>query len=261
MRFYAALLAALVMLTATGVAQAEVKTEVIEYDAAGKTMKGFLAYDASLTGKRPGVVVFHEWWGLNDYAKHRAEMLAKLGYVAFCADLYGDGKVAEHPEDAGKMAGAVRMNQETWLARGRAAVKTLADRPEVDPTKIAAIGYCFGGTTALQLALAGEDLKAVGAFHAGIPAGVTAEKAKEVKAKVLLAQGGADAFIPAKVNAEFTKVLTDNGVSVQLEEYPGATHGYTVEGVEQKMPALKYDASADKKSWAALQELLSTTLK
>jgi len=256
MRTMAALFA---LAAAAGTAPAAVKTKVVEYEYDGTKLVGFLAYDDAAPGKQPGVVVFHEWWGLNDYAKKRAEMLAERGYVAFCADLYGDGKVTEHPMEAGKFAGAVRANIKTWLGRGEAAVKTLRAQPQVDPTKVAAIGYCFGGSTALQLALAGDDLAAVAAFHAGLPP-VTEEKAKHVKAKILLCQGGSDANIPEEANKKFADTLKASGAKIDLEIFPGATHSFTVPGIEKKVPMFKYDEAADKKSWEQMLALFKDTL-
>lgn len=253
-------MAALFALAATaGSAPAAVKTKTIEYEYDGTKLVGFLAYDDSTQDKRPGVVVFHEWWGLNDYAKKRAEMLAEHGYVAFCADLYGDGKTTEHPMEAGQFAGAVRKNIRTWLGRGEAALKVLREQPQVDPKKVAAIGYCFGGSTALQLALAGADLNAVAAFHAGLPP-VTEEKAKAVKAKILLCQGGADANIPVEADKKFADTLKAAGAKIDLEIYPGATHSFTVPGIEKKVPSMKYDEAADKKSWEQMLALFKDTL-
>ncbi len=146
-----------------GTAPAAVVTKTVEYEQDGTKLKGFLAYDDAVKDKRPGVLVFPEWWGLNDYAKGRAKQLAELGYVAFAADLYGDGKVIDvaHPEDAGKMATALRMNIKTWRGRAEAALKQLTGQANVDATKVAAIGYCLGGSTALELAYSGADIKAV----------------------------------------------------------------------------------------------------
>lgn len=254
------LLAMLAATLSAATASAAVKTQVIEYEANGTKLKGYLAYDDSKSGKRPGVLVFHEWWGLNEYAKKRADMLAELGYVAFAADMFGDGKTTEHPMEAQKFATAVRSNLDTWLGRARAALKVLKAQPQVDDGKIGAIGYCFGGSTALQLALAGEDIDAVAAFHAGLPP-ATPEQAKKVKAKILLAQGGADANIPAEANKKFAETLKNAGVDIRLEMYPGATHSYTVPGIEKRVPQFKYDAAADKKSWEQMQALFREAFK
>ena len=150
-------------------ARAEVKTETILYKHGDQTFKGVIAYDDAAKGKRPGVLVVHEWWGLNDYARKRAEQLAGMGYVAFACDMYGDGKTTEHPKEAGEMAGMVRKNLKDWLGRAEAGLKVLRDHPQTDGTRLAAIGYCFGGSTALQLAYVGADLKAVVTFHGALP--------------------------------------------------------------------------------------------
>src|SRR5437588_1761411 len=135
--------------------EAAVKTETVSYRVGGKTFKGYLAWDDTLKGKRPGVVIFPEWWGLNDYARKRADQLAGMGYVALAADLYGDGKTTENPKEAGELSGAVRKDTKDWEARAQAALKVLRDNSNVDSKKLAAIGYCFGGSTALQLAYTG----------------------------------------------------------------------------------------------------------
>ena len=188
-----------VTLTAAGAASAAVQTKTVDYEADGVQLKGFLAYDDAAKDKRPGVLVFPEWWGLNDYAKTRARQLAEMGYVAFAADLYGDGKVIDvaHPQDAQKMATALRMNVKAWRGRAEAALKVLTGQPNVDASKVAAIGYCLGGSTALQLAYAGADLKAVSTFHAALPA-PTAEEAKAIKGRVLVNHGADDKFIPGQ---------------------------------------------------------------
>ncbi|CAN5354331.1 dienelactone hydrolase family protein [soil metagenome] len=249
----------LLMLTAM-TTQAAVKSKVIEYDAGGTKSKGVLFWDDSVKGKLPGVIVFHEWWGLNDYAKKRAEMLAKEGYVAFCADMYGDGKTTDHPDDAGKFAGEVRKNADVWLKRAQAALAEIKKQPQVDDGKISAIGYCFGGTTAMQLFFNGADLKSVIVFHAGLPT-ITDEQAKKATGKLLICHGAADTFIPETVVKPFKEKLDKAGTKYEFVAYPGATHSFTVEGVEKKMPVLKYDADADKKSWESMLKLLKETSK
>src|SRR6266496_3598826 len=189
------LLATLVVLLVCQAARAEVKTETVTYKHGDQVFKGFLAWDDAVQGKRPGVLVVHEWWGLDDYARKRAEQLAKMGYVAFAADMYGDGKTTEHPKEAGEMAGMVRKNQKEWQARAQAALKVLRDNPHVDGTKLAAIGYCFGGSTALQLAYSGADIKAAVTFHAALPA-PDKSQAEAIKAKILICHGADDSFVP-----------------------------------------------------------------
>lgn len=248
----------LAVILVAGVARAEVKTERVEYTQDGTTFVGFVARDDALTGKRPGVLVFHEWWGLDGFAKSQAEKLAKLGYVAFAADLYGAGKVVDHPKDSAAMSGAVRKNRAQWRGRARAAYDVLAKTDGVDPTKIAAIGYCFGGSTALELALSGADLKAVSTFHAGLPA-VTPEEAKAVKSRVLVSNGEADTFIPASAIRQFRDSMTAAGVAFEFDNYPGVVHSFSVPGADaHKIPGMAYDANADAKSWAKTRELFES---
>src|SRR5262249_40855792 len=148
----------------------------------------------------------HEFWGLNDYARHRAEQLAGLGYVAFACDMYGEGKSTEHPQDAARMAGEVRKNVQTWQGRARAALKVLTDQEQVDARRVAAIGYCFGSATALELAYTGADLAAVVTFHAALPV-PTAEQARAIKAKILINHGAADSLIPEETCQKFRAAL------------------------------------------------------
>jgi len=248
--------AAILTLVLAGKAGADVKTKTIEYNFNGMKYVGFLAYDDAAKEKRPGVLVIHEWWGLNDYAKKRAEMLAGLGYVAFCPDMYGNGQVTEHPADAKKMADAVRMNVSDWQARAANAMKVLASQEQVDADKLAAIGYCFGGSTALQLAYTGADLKAVITFHAGLPA-PAAEQAQAIKAKILVCHGADDKFVTPDSVAKFKAALDTAKVKYQIEAYPGAVHSFTVKEADaKKIDGMAYNEAADKKSWQQMQDLL-----
>ena len=242
---------------AAGTAPAAVVTKTVEYEHDGTKLKGFLAYDDATKDKRPGVLVFPEWWGLNDYAKDRAKQLAQMGYVAFAADLYGDGKVIDvaHPQDAQKMAMALRANVKTWRGRAEAALKQLTSQPNVDVTKVAAIGYCLGGSTALQLAYGGADLKAVATFHAALPV-PTPEESKTLKAKFYIAHGAADTFIPDKAVAAFKAAMDSGGAAYTLDAFPGGVHSFTVPDADKaKNPGMKYDKDADEKSWKKMQEL------
>jgi dienelactone hydrolase len=250
----------LALLLAAGTAAAAVKTKEIEYEHDGTKLKGLLVFDDAGTGKRPGVLVFHEWWGLNDYAKKRATMLAELGYVAFAADMYGDGKVTEHPEDARKMATAVRMNQAQWLGRAEAALKVLQSQEQVDKDHIAAIGYCFGGSTALILAAGGAPLKAVSTFHAGLPP-LTAEQAKATKARLLINNGADDSFVPKESIEKVKAALDAAGVKYEFENYPGAVHSFTVKEADKHgIKGMAYNEEADKKSWEKTLALFKETL-
>lgn len=243
-----------------GPTQAAVVTKVVEYDADGTKLKGFLAYDDAAKGKLPGVVVVHEWWGLDDYARDRAKQLAEAGYVAFACDMYGEGKTVSHPDDAGKMAKAVRENVKAWRGRAEAGLKQLASQPNVDPTKLAAIGYCFGGSTCLQLAYSGADLKAVATFHAALPT-PTADEAKAIKPRIYVAHGADDAFIPEKAVAAFKEALDAAKVKYTFEAFPGVVHSFTVPGADKHMiKGMKYDKAADEKSWKEMLALFKDTL-
>jgi dienelactone hydrolase len=251
------LLAAAVVAGTAAAGSAAVKTEVVEYTFDGTTLKGLVAYDDATKEKRPGVLVVHEWWGLNEYAKDRAKQLAGMGYVAFAADMYGDGKVTDHPDKAKEFATAVRSNSAAWVGRAKAALKVLQDNPLVDPTKVAAIGYCFGGSTALQLAYSGADLAAAVSFH-GAPVPPTPEQAKAVRAKVLVCHGEADPFIPKAAMDKMLAALKAGGVAVEYAGYPGVVHSFTVPGADKVgNPGMKYDATADKESWAAMTKLFA----
>lgn len=238
-----------------------IKTEKITYKSGDTEHVGYLAYDDAVSGKRPGILVVHEWWGLNDYARKRAEQLAGLGYVAFAADMYGGGKTVEHPKDAGQMAGAVRANVAEWRAKATAALNVLKSQPQCDADKLAAIGYCFGGSTAIQLALAGTDLDVVASFHGGLPMATDAE-AKQVKARLLICNGADDTFIPAAAIQAFRGALDKAGVKYDFENYAGAKHSFTVAGIDQKgVDGLKYNKAADEASWKKLQEVLTAAFK
>ncbi len=244
----------------TGVAGAEVTSKNVTYPAGDVTAKALLATPAG-EGKHPGVLVVHEWWGLNDYAKGRAELLAELGYVALAVDMYGDGKLAEHPDDAGAFAKAVMSDRDEATERFEAAMKYLRSQPEVDAEKIAAIGYCFGGGVVLQMAASGvEGLDGVASFHgslgAEVPEGVTPTT------RMLVMTGTADEFVPDHQIEAFEKRMNDAGANVTITKYPGAKHSFTNPGADAMaeefgMP-IGYDADADRKSWAELKEFLSS---
>src|SRR2546427_4778563 len=204
-----------------GSVQADMQTKKIAYKHGDLECQGYLAWDDAVPGPRPGVLVVHEWWGLNDYARGRAEQLAKLGYVAFAADMYGEGKVTEHPKEAGEMAAKVRANVQDWRKRAVTALDVLKAQPQCDKTKLAAIGYCFGGSTALQLAYSGADLKAVVTFHAALPTPTEAD-AKRIKATILVCHGGDDSFIPAQAIHAFRAALGKRGAKYEVAGYPGA---------------------------------------
>jgi dienelactone hydrolase len=250
-----------VCLFCVGSASAAVQTKKLSYKHGDLECQGYLAWDDAIEGPRPGVLVVHEWWGLNDYARGRAEQLAKLGYVAFAADMYGEGKVTEHPTDAGAMATKVRNNVQDWRKRASTALEVLKAQPQCDKTKLAAMGYCFGGSTALQLAYAGADLKAVATFHAALPA-PTALEAKQIKPAILICHGADDKFVPDTAIKAFRDALDKAGVKYEFESYPGTVHSFTVPDADKhNIQGMKYNKSADEDSWKRMTTLFSEKLK
>jgi dienelactone hydrolase len=262
--FMLSLVSSAIMITGLHSSYAKIEEKNVEYSVQGKTTKGFLAYDNAAKEKRPGVIVVHEWWGLNDYARMRARMLAKLGYVALALDMYGDGRQATHPDDAAKFSSEIMKNFDTGKARFNAALDFLKSRPNVDPDRIAAVGYCFGGGVVLNMARQGADLKAAVSFHGGLTAVRPAEPG-EVKAKILVLHGGADKFSTPEQIAAFKKEMTDAGADFKFVIYPGAWHAFTnpaatALGKKFKIP-IAYNASADKKSWAEMSGFMSAVFK
>jgi dienelactone hydrolase len=249
------LLASALLVCGASAAQADVKTMTVTYTYQGTTFKGHLAWDDAKQGKRPGVLVCHEWWGLNDYARKRAEQLAGLGYVAFACDMYGEGKSTEHPKEAAAMATLVRKNLKEWQGRAQAALKILQEHDAVDTRELAAIGYCFGGSTALQLAYSGADLAAVVTFHAAVPT-PEPEQAKAIKAKLLICQGAADPFVKDETLQKARAAYEAAHVDYEMNYYGGAEHSFTVADIAKAgVPGLRYNAEADRRSWQAMREV------
>ncbi|TAL17469.1 dienelactone hydrolase family protein [bacterium] len=237
-----------------------VETREVSYTADGVTLKGYLAKPEG-AGKRPGVLVVHEWWGLNGYAKMRARKVAELGYVALAVDMYGDGMTTTDPKVAGEMSGKVGKNPALGMARFKAGMDFLTGDPSVDTGKIAAIGYCFGGTTVLTAARAGLDLRGVVSFHGSLaPVGEPA--GKNIKAKVLVCHGGADTFItPAQFDG-FLKEMADSGAEWQVNVYGKAKHSFTNPASDAVgMPSLGYNKTADERSWAEMVMFLKEVLE
>ncbi|MCS7046791.1 MAG: dienelactone hydrolase family protein [Gemmataceae bacterium] len=248
---------AAILVSCSTPAWAEVKTETVSYQVGAQTCKGVLAWDDAIAGKRPGILVVHEWWGLDDYAKKRAEQLAKMGYVAFAADMYGDGKTTEHPKEAAALAGTVRKNQQEWLARAQAGLKVLRDHPKVDGDKLAAIGYCFGGSTSLLLAHHNAGIRAAVSFHGALLVPDTSAD-RPITAKILICHGAADTFIPEKTIQEVRDAYAQLGVDYQMIYYGGAQHSFTVPDADKKgVKGLRYDPAADRRSWAAMTALFA----
>lgn len=248
----------LVLLLASSV-QAEIVTREIGYQVEGTSLRGYLAHRDDISGKRPAVLVVHEWWGHNEYARTRAEMLADLGYVAFALDMYGEGKVADHPDDAKKFMQEATSNAETIQKRFNAAVAMVKQQENVDTENIAAIGYCFGGAVVLNMARAGADLKGVFSFHGSLSTKTPAEKGA-VSAKVVVFHGDNDAFIPEEHVRVFEQEMRAAKVDYELIVYKGAEHSFTNPGADlfaerHSMP-VGYDEEADQHSWQRMQEYL-----
>ncbi|MBF0311304.1 MAG: dienelactone hydrolase family protein [Magnetococcales bacterium] len=239
-----------------GSVQAAVQTKEVVYRDGEVALKGWLAWDDAIAGPRPGVVVVHEWWGLNDYALGRARMLAGMGYAAFAMDMYGDNKVTTHGGTAGEWMKQITGNIAAWRERARLGLEAFRQEAVVDKERVAAIGYCFGGATVMQMAYAGMDLRGVASFHGSLPPAV-GEDLGRIRAKVLVAHGQADGFIPAERIVAFQKGLEEAKADWSMVVYGGAKHGFTnPEAGKMGIEGLAYDESADKRSWKALEVFL-----
>lgn len=240
-------------------AAAKVRTKLVEYKDGDQVLQGYAAWEDGFTDKRPGVVVVHEWYGHGPYARKRAEMLAKQGYTALAIDMYGKGVFAKNHEEAGKLAGAFFTDRAAMRRRAALGVEELKKLPYVDQGKLGAIGYCFGGTTVLELARMGADLKGVASFHGNL---VTPTPATEKpKAKIVVFQGGDDKMTLPGVQGfqdEMNKVQAD----WQLVTYGGAVHSFTVaEAGNDPSTGMAYNKAADERSWKALLEFFSEIFK
>jgi dienelactone hydrolase len=249
------ILVAIVAVFVCNQALATVTTKEITYSAGGKSLKGYLAYDDAAQDKRPGIVVFPEWWGTTDYPKHRALQLAELGYVAFAADMYGDAKTTDDPKEAGQLAGSVKKNPELEKQLIQAAIDTLKQQPQVDPDRLGAIGYCFGGTMALDAARTKMPVKAVVSFHGDLS---TQQPAQQVDSKVLVLTGGADSFVPPQQVEKFKQEMSAAGAQPKVIVYPGAHHSFTNPDADRHhLDNIKYNADADQKSWDEMKRFFA----
>ncbi len=240
-----------------------IREETVTYTANGVTMKGYVAYDSNVKGKRPAIVIIPEWWGLNDYPKMRARMLAELGYIAIAADVYGEGRIAPDPKEAQMFTSPFYKEPELGKIRLEAAVKKVKEFSQTDPDNIAAIGYCFGGFVALNAAKLGSDLKGVVSFHGGLT-GVPVRK-DLLKAKILVCQGGADKFVPISDYNTLKHQLDSIGADATFKIYPNATHAFTnpastETGKKFDMP-IEYNEKADKESWNEMKVFLARIFK
>lgn len=235
-------------------AQAALHTEKVEYKYGDTVLVGYLAYEGSIKGKRPGVLVVHEWWGLNDYAKSRAEALAKEGYISLALDMYGEGKRTEHPKQAGQWSTYIRQNKGIGKERFMAAYALLRGHKLTEKEKIAAIGYCFGGHVVLSMAQEGVDLRGVVSFHGALPA--ERVEPNRIRAKILVCHGADDPLITQEQIRQYQENLRYAHADWQFIIYGGAKHSFTNPGADGRgMPALGYNRAVDKRSWKAMLSL------
>ncbi len=231
---------------------AEIMTKEITYEHAGDTLVGYLAQPANLTTSRPGILIIHEWWGRNAYAQQRARELAARGYVAFAADVYGDAQTTTDAQQASQWAGRFYNNRELFRARLTAGLEQLRQQPNVDASRLAAIGYCFGGNAVIELALSGADLAGVVSFHGGLSGFGPA--ANNPPAELLILNGAIDPLVSAEDRQKLQQTLDNANAKWTMVEFSGAKHSFTnPKADEAGMDAVAYDARADARSWAYMQ--------
>jgi dienelactone hydrolase len=243
----------LLMLSGAAAAHAALHTETIEYRQGETVLEGFLTYDKEVQGKRPGVLIVHQWKGMGDYEKKRAEMLARLGYNVFALDIYGKGVRADNPKDASALAAKYKEDRKLLRARAQAGLEVLKRHGMTDPERVAAIGYCFGGTTVLELARNGAEVAGVVSFHGGLST-PRPEDARQIRGKVLALHGADDPFVPTEEVLGFEKEMRDAKVDWQLISYGGAVHSFTDwnAGTDPSRGAA-YNEKADHRSWEAMK--------
>jgi dienelactone hydrolase len=241
--------------------RSEIVSKPVEYKQGDTVLEGWSVYDDAVHGKRPGVLVVHQWKGLSDYEKKRADMLARLGYNVFAADVYGKGIRPQTTKEAGAQAGKYRNDRALLRERVRAALDVLAKQENTDPQRIAAIGYCFGGTAVLELARSGAPVAGVVSFHGGLTTPNPGD-AKQIKAKVLALTGADDPGVPPKDVEAFAQEMREGGVDWQLVSYGGAVHAFTDWNAgNDNSKGLAYNERADRRSWEAMREFFGEIFK
>jgi dienelactone hydrolase len=241
---------ALVSCAGMGAKPPAIKEEPVTYKDGGTTLKGFVVYDEARQGRRPGMLVVHEWWGITPHVRSEARKFAEQGYTAIVVDMYGDGQTANNPKDAGKLAGSVMKNPPVMQSRFNAARAELVRHPTVDAARIGAAGYCFGGAVALNMARAGADLAGVAVFHASLATNTPAPK--QVKARILVLNGAADPFIKPDQIEAFKRDMGAAKANYRFINYPGAVHAFTNPeatelGKKFNLP-IAYDAEMDREA-------------
>lgn len=241
--------------------QAEVRTEVVEYKQGDAVLEGYLAYDDAVKGKRPSVLIVHEWMGVNNYVKKRAEQLAKLGYVAFAADIYGKGVRPKNSDEAAAESKKYKTDRQLMRARVNAGLEALKKHKLADTKRTAAIGYCFGGATVLELGRSGADVAGIVSFHGGLDS-LNPNDAKNIKGKVLALHGGDDPFVPAEQVAAFQDEMRKAGVDWNMVIYGGAVHSFTnPDSGNDNSKGAAYNEKADKRSWEDMKQFFSEIFK
>ncbi|HEY9747257.1 MAG TPA: dienelactone hydrolase family protein [Allocoleopsis sp.] len=254
-------LAPVVALMWSATAEAVLRTKVVEYKQGNTVLEGYLVYDDAVNGKRPGVMVVHEWKGIGPYVKRRANQLAKMGYVAFAADIYGKGVRPKNPKEAGAEASKYRSNRTLLRDRANAGLEVLRQQPLVDPKRIAAIGYCFGGGAVLELARSGADIAGVVSLHGNLDTPNPAD-AKNIKAQVLVLQGGDDPLVPDEQVQAFKQEMRQAKVNWELVSYGGAVHGFTnSESGNDPSTGVAYNRTADRRSWEDMKQFFAEIFK
>lgn len=242
---------------------ANINTKVVEYEQGGIPLQGYFAYDKSVSGARPAVLVFPEWWGVNDYIKQRTRMLAELGYAVLAVDMFGGGRLAADADEAVSMMNSILNDMETGTARIHAAYQCLQHQSQVDPSRIAAVGYCFGGAMALHAARIGMALRGVASFH-GALGSFHKPAPGEVNARLLVCHGMEDAMVTDQDVAAFKQEMTDAGVDFKFIAYEGAQHGFTSpeasDNAKKYGLPIGYNAEADTGSWQEMREFLNKVL-
>lgn len=247
------ILMAMVTWLATMEAQGKVNTRRLEYTDGPTRLAGYLAFDDTAAGRRPGVLVVHEWWGLNDFARKKAEQVAELGYVALAVDLYGDGLTTSDREEAARLSGQFKSDPARLRRRIQAGLEALAREPNVDAGRIAAIGFCFGGTTVLQLAYSGADVAGVVSFHGGLAVPAAGDR---VRTRILVLHGADDPFIPPDEIERFQKAMREVRADWQMVYYGNAVHSFTNPDARGEIPGAQYDPRAAQRSWEHMRVFL-----
>ena len=253
----------LTILSLTTFAYAEVQTQEVEYTQNGTTLRGYLAHDSAIKKKRPGILVVHEWWGHNEHARDRARMLAKIGYTALAVDMYGNGKVADHPKKAGAFMNAAFNDWDTSQARFNKAKEVLQSHKAVDAERIGAIGFCFGGAVLLRMARGGSDLDGVVAFHSALP---LQPAIVNMKASVLVINGSQDGFLKPETVGSFSSQMMAGNADFTYMSLAGTKHSFTNKQADEfskkfNIPSLQYNKQSDERSWAAMQKFFQRVFK